>query len=574
MSKKILRPEYPRPQFVRETWENLNGEWQFERDRAVSGRERKLQEATSLPDRIRVPFCMESELSGIGDRDFCECVWYRREIEVPAERLEKNGRVLLNFGACDYETTLYVNGKRIGRHIGGYVGFSFDITPALTAGKNVITVEARDDVRSFEQTGGKQSRRYASYGCYYTRTTGIWQTVWLEYVPADYIQQVTYTTDTAASALTVAAKVVGGDGKKLTAKAFWQGKQVGEASAVASFGNCLLTVALSELHLWELGKGGLYDLELTFGEDKVGSYFGMRSLSLDDTALVINGKKVFQRLVLDQGFYPDGIYTASSEDELIADITRSMACGFNGARLHQKVFEPLFLYHCDRLGYMVWDELGNWGLDLTKSKAWRAYVAEWSEVVVRDRNHPAIIGWCPFNETQLNQNDPDILIEMAQLTRKLDPTRPVIETSGWIHVEEEGVTDIMDWHDYDQNPETFRQRYIDVANGEKVSHSKYSPWGITPRFISEYGGIKWDINSGLGNAWGYGNAPKTEEEFLERFRGLAEALLFNPFITGLCYTQLTDVEQETNGLYTYDRKAKFDVSEFYKVLTQKAAVEE
>ena len=570
----IPRSEYPRPQFARSNWLTLNGEWQFFRDRALSGRERKLFLAgeEAFPDRITVPFCMESKLSGIGDTDFCECVWYRREVDIPAAWLENGKRVLICIGACDYLTTVYVNGKEAGIHRGGYVSFEFDITDYLTTGKNVLVIRAKDLLRSKNQPGGKQSDRYNSYGCYYTRTTGIWQSVWLESTGAEYIRSVKYDCNVEASEITVNAKLFGGAGKTLKAEAFWQGKKVGEAEVVASSsGICSVTVPLSEIHLWEVGKGGLYDLVLTFGEDVVKSYFGMRTLTLDDQALVINGKKVFQRLVLDQGFYPDGIYTASSEDELVADITRSMACGFNGARLHQKVFEPLFLYHCDRLGYIVWGEHANWGLDISKPDAWKGFVPEWIEIVERDINHPAIIGWCPFNETQKDQDD-DIISYCAELTKKLDATRPVIDSSGWVHVKDR--TDIMDWHDYDQNPETFRQRYIDAANGTPVFNSRWTKEPLIPRFISEYGGIKWDVNSGLGNSWGYGSAPKTEEEFLSRFKGLAEALLFNPFITGLCYTQLTDVEQETNGLYTYDRVAKFDVSFFKEVLTQKAAIEE
>ena len=570
----IPRNEYPRPQFARDEWLSLNGEWQFFRDRSVSGKARKLYLAgeEAYPDKITVPFCMESSLSGIGDIDFCDCVWYRREVDIPSAWLDNGKRVLLNIGACDYFTTVYVNGKEAGTHRGGYVSFEFDITDKLTAGKNIITISADDDTRSGKQPVGKQSQRYESYGCFYTRTTGIWQSVWLESAGAEYIKSVKYDCNVEASSVSINAKLFGGVGKTVKAEAFWQGKKVGEATGVASSGGCCnLTVDLSELHLWELGKGGLYDLTLTFGGDAVKSYFGMRSLSLDDQALVINGKKVFQRLVLDQGFYPDGIYTAPTEEELIADITRSMACGFNGARLHQKVFEPLFLYHCDRLGYIVWGEHGNWGLDISRADAWKGFVPEWIEIVERDINHPAIIGWCPFNETQKNQDD-DIIAYCVELTKKLDSTRPVIDTSGWVHVKDR--TDIMDWHDYDQNPETFRQRYIDAANGTPIYNSRWVKEPLIPRFISEYGGIKWDTNSGLGNAWGYGNAPKTEEEFLSRFKGLAEALLFNPFITGLCYTQLTDVEQETNGLYTYDRKEKFDVRFFYKVLTQKAAIEE
>ena len=574
MTTTVLpRPEYPRPQMVRADWQNLNGEWEFERDFASTGKERKLYEAPSLSERILVPFCMESELSGLGYKDFCPTVWYRRELEISHDWLADGSRVILHFGGCDYITTVYVNGKETGRHVGGSVSFSFDITDALTVGKNILSVCADDDTRSGNQPGGKQSLRFSSYGCYYTRTTGIWQTVWLERVPAAHIQYVRYLTDVDCATLRVEAKVKAPDGTPLLAEAFWEGKKVGEARALTTFGNAVLTLSLSELHLWEIGVGGLYDLTLSLGEDRVTSYFGMRSLSLSDSALVINGKKIFQRTVLDQGFYPDGIWTAPSDDALVADITRSQACGFHGARLHQKVFEARFLYHCDRLGYIVWDELGNWGLDLSKPNAWKAYTAEWTEVVRRDLNHPAIIGWCPFNETQLNQ-DHDLLRVLCDLTRMLDPTRPVIDASGWAHVPGFGATDIVDWHDYDQDPESFRQRYEDCANGVAVFKSKYAPEPLFPRFISEYGGIKWDVHATNADAWGYGNAPVSEEEFLCRFKGLTEALLFNPFITGLCYTQLTDVEQEVNGLYTYDRQPKFDVSFFKAVLDQKAAIED
>ncbi len=566
------RPEHPNPQFFRETWMNLNGEWQFLRDRSVSGKAKRLYLADSLPETITVPFCMESRLSGIGDTDFCECVWYRKEIELSEDWLANGRRVLLHVGACDYQAEVWVNGAYIGMHRGGYVSFSFDITDALSVGKNVITVSAEDHLRSEHQPAGKQSQQYESYGCFYTRTTGIWQTVWLENTPAESIKRVEYVTNVADGSLTVKATVRGS--ATLSAEAFFEGRSVGFASAEGSDGLCAMTLKLSELHLWEIGKGGLYDLVLTYGEDRVKSYFGMRTLALDDSALVINGKKIFQRLVLDQGFYPDGIYTAPTEQDLIDDITRSVACGFHGARLHQKVFEPRFLYHCDRLGYIVWDELGNWGMAASVSENWYNFIPEWVEIVERDVNHPAIIGWCPFNETALRHGGTcdNLLSYTAELTRKLDPTRPVIETSGWWHVM--GAGDILDWHDYDQDPETFRQRYLDVANGTPIVNKRYAPCPIYPRFISEYGGIKWDTSSGLGNAWGYGNAPRTEEKFLTRFKGLTEALLFNPFITGLCYTQLTDVEQECNGLYTYDRKAKFDTEYFRAVLTQKAAVEE
>ena len=564
---KTPRPEYPRPQMKRPLWQNLNGEWQHEADRGLSGRSRGLPAAKALNERIIVPFCRESRLSGIGDTDFCGAVWYFREVDIDQTWLSDDKRVILHIDACDYTTEVWINGKSAGTHVGGYVPASFDITPYLDGAHNTITVCAEDDVRSHNQAAGKQSTRYESYGCFYTRTTGIWQTVWLECVPSGYIKSVKYFPDIDGCRLTVQANCVGCDGKAISAKASFDGQDVGEGQAVVSGGHAIFDIKLSRLELWELGCGRLYDLKLTVGDDAVESYFGMREVKVVDGALVLNGKKVFQRLVLDQGFYPEGIYTAPDDYELVSDILRSMYCGFNGARLHQKIFEPRFLYHCDRLGYMVWGEHGNWGLDIARPAAYRGFMSEWLEAMERDFNHPAIIGWCPLNETQPNQ-DKHFVRSLAALTKAYDPTRPFIDASGWTHVE--GVTDMMDWHDYDQDPEAFRARYEALAAGEPiVSPRNHMP--IIPTFISEYGGIRWAPDK---EGWGYGQAPKTEEEFISRFKGLTDALLDNPAITGLCYTQLTDVEQEVNGLYTYDRRAKFDPAIFKAILTRKAAIEE
>lgn len=570
-SPELPRHEYPRPQLCRPEWMNLNGEWEYETDRAGSGRERRLFEAESLPERITVPFCRESVLSGIGDTDFCGSVWYRRRVTVPAGWLTEGKRVLLHIGACDWKCQAWVNGVSVGTHIGGYISFSFDITDALGGSSDaVITVCADDDTRSHRQPAGKQSGRYGSYGCFYTRTTGIWQTVWLECVPAAHIQNVKYYTDIDNSILSADITVSGGDGLTLLATAEYDGVVVGTSSALVSGKLARITVPLSELHLWEPGEGRLYGLSLELcGEhpDRVESYFGMRSVTSKNGILYINHKPVFQRLVLDQGFYPDGIYTAPDDAGLTGDIERSIACGFNGARLHQKIFEPRFLYHCDRMGYIVWGEHANWGLDISAPEAWKGFLVEWLECLVRDFSPPAIIGWCPLNETQKDQ-DPDFVRAVAALTRAFDPTRPYIDASGWAHVE--GLTDIMDCHDYDQNPETFRARYDGVASGEALPAGKHNLFDIHPTFVSEYGGIRWAPDR---EGWGYGNAPENGEEFIARFRGLTDALLDCPIMGGLCYTQLTDVEQEVNGLYTYDRKPKFPPEIFREILSRPAAIE-
>ncbi len=567
------RPEFPRPQFDRGEafWLNLNGAWEYETDRAVTGEERGLQNGGEYREIITVPFCRESVLSGIGDTEFCACVWYKKTLTLPDAWCDR--RILLHIGACDYKTRVWVNGRLIGEHIGGYVSFSFDITEALCEGENTIVISAYDDVRSSQQPGGKQCQRYASFGCSYTRTTGIWQTVWLECVPMTYIAHTKYYPDIDRQKLVIEATLVGGEGMTLSAMASYEGKPMGEAAVVVRGGRALLELPLSELHLWEVGCGRLYDLTLTFGEDRVESYFGMRKVECREGFFYLNGKPVFQRLILDQGFYPDGIYTASSLLELEADIDRSLAMGFNGARLHQKVFEPLFLSLCDKKGYIVWGEHANWDLDISSITAYKGFLPEWCEIMARDFNHPAIIGWCPLNETQHNQ-DPYFVKLLATITRQYDTTRMYIDTSGWYHVP--GVTDIMDIHDYEQKPEVFAKKLEGLGKGG--TYNVHAIFGrgheleVDATFVSEYGGIRWAPGKDTG--WGYGLAPESEEDFLNRFKGLTEALLFHPHMGALCYTQLTDVEQEVNGLYTYDREPKFDPAIIHAIMSQKAAIEE
>lgn len=578
--KSIPRPEFPRPQFDRgeENFINLNGVWEYETDRGLSGEARGLHKNADYHEAITVPFCRESALSGIGDTDFCEGAWYKKRVSLPLSW--QGSRTLLHIGACDYEAKVWVNGTYIGTHFGGYVSFSFDITRALSEGENTIVIGVKDLIRTEEQPAGKQSQLYHSHGCSYTRTTGIWQTVWLERVPMDYVAHTKYYPDIDRGTLRIEADIIGGEGMTLSAKACYEGTFEGEDAVTVHGGHATLVLPLTHTHLWEVGCGRLYDLELTLfadGEreaDNVKSYFGMRKVECRDGIFYLNGKPVFQRLILDQGFYPDGIYTAPTVDELEADIDRSLAMGFNGARLHQKVFEPLFLSMCDRKGYIVWGEHANWGLDISRPIAYKRFISEWCEILARDFNHPAIIGWCPLNETQSNQ-DHDLIRLCATVTRQYDNTRMYIDTSGWYHVD--GVTDMMDEHNYDQDPETFAKRYetLKEADGQiNVHHvfSKEHAFYTAPTFISEYGGIRWA--SGEDAGWGYGNAPKTKEEFLARFKGLTEAILFHECMSGLCYTQLTDVEQEVNGLYTYDRTPKFDAEEIASVLRQTAKIEE
>ena len=563
---QIPRPEHPNPQFERQSWQNLNGPWQFEIDHGCSGKERGWQAAEhALSGTIVVPFCPESILSGIGNTDFMRCVWYRRTIEVTPAQLE--GTVLLHFGAVDHVCTVYVNGREAGSHRGGYVSFAVDITALLQPGENVLTVCAEDDVRDPLVARGKQSERYHSHDCDYTRTTGIWQTVWLEWMPAVHVKCVKYYPNAADCAVTMEVQLQGA--AQLQVEVSYGGKPMGSKCLQSVGGTEIFSIALDEKHLWEVGEGRLYDVKLTYGGDTVQSYFGLRTVQLQGKKFLLNGKSVFQRLVLDQGFYPDGIYTAATEEALVADIHRSMGMGFNGARLHEKVFEPRFLYHCDRLGYMVWGEYPGWGVDYTRSDAIFGLLPEWVEEIQRDFNHPAIIGWCPNNEVYDLTYQKDTVRMLYRITKAMDPTRLCIDASGGYHVE----SDLLDIHDYEQDPAVIKARYEDFFVDPDPDYYKKGDYCYDggPVFISETGGIGWAKEPG---AWFYGDMPKSEEDFLARMKGIVEALLFNENICGFCYTQLTDIEQEKNGLYTYDRTPKFPPEALKAVFSQKAAIEE
>lgn len=576
----IPRPEHPKPQFCRDNWQNLNGQWSFEIDNTRTGVDRGLQKPDArLSGQITVPFCPESRLSGVGNTDHMLGVWYQRKVTLTREQLE--GRVFLHFGAVDYRCTVYVNGKKAGRHKGGYVSFRFEITDYAVAGENVITVNATDDSRDPLIPSGKQSSAYASAGCYYTRTTGIWQTVWLEFTPRSYIKKVKYQTDIHNGRLILTADLEGCE--TLKAEAFYEGRPMGRTAATDAGGVVTLTVDLEEKHLWDVGQGRLYDLKLSFGEDRVDSYFGLRCVQLDGYKFLLNGRSVFQRLILDQGFYPDGIYTAPTDTDLLKDIELSLAMGFNGARLHEKVFEERFLYYCDKMGYLVWGEYPNWGLDHTNPESIFSILPEWLEELERDGNHPAIVCWCPFNETwnKNGRHQHNGVIRLAYLaTKAADPYRPCVDSSGHYHVQ----TDFYDVHQYEQDPAVFKANFDKLmTNGalwdrmDTLDPFPFQKYTGGPACVSEYGGIRWaagENDEAKRSSWGYGKDVRSEEEFIARYKGLADALLDNDRMFALCYTQLTDVEQEQNGLYTYDRQPKFPPEVLRPIMARKAAIED
>ncbi len=591
----LPRPEYPRPQFVREEWLCLNGTWQFEIDHGDTGLERGLRER-ELADRITVPFCPESELSGIGNTDFLTAVWYRREVKIPAAW--EGNQVLLHFQAVDYDTTVWVNGKEVACHRGGFTPITCNLAGIAEPGETAtIVVRARDEAR-LPQPKGKQSWTYGNMGCLYTRTTGIWQTVWMEPVPPTSLRRSRITPDLANGCFHVEQRFLGNP-RGLTLRATLKDEQGGITSASCpADGNLatrlVLMIPTERRHVWNTTDPFLYDVTIELLDedgavvDRVESYAGLRSVTLDGHTVRINGEVVFQRLVLDQGYYPDGILTAPSDEALKRDIELSLAAGFNGARLHEKVFEERFLHHADRMGYLVWGEFADWGCAgqghvTDHQQPGATYITQWLEVVERDYSHPCIIGWCPLNETWQPMTDTirvldDVTHGMFLATKAMDGTRPVIDASGYAHRVRD--YDVYDSHDYDQDPATFKARHDGLAEG-KPHINKHNdrdislPYTGGPYFVSEFGGIWWNPNAKEGeDSWGYGDRVKNVEAFHTRFKGLCDALLDNPLMFGYCYTQLTDVYQEQNGLFTFDRQEKFDMERIRAVQQRKAAIEE
>lgn len=594
----IPRPEYPRPQFVRESWQCLNGSWDFEIDVADTGLDRGLLDRP-LSSKIVVPFCPESSLSGVGHTDFMRAVWYRRTLTIPKDW--DGARILLHFQAVDYDATVWADKQEVKRHRGGFTPFTADLGPRKGGDTIEITLRARDPHEP-PQPRGKQSWKFHNFGCLYTRTTGIWQTVWMEPVGECYLQRARITPDLAQScfhieqplrgpqsALTYRASLLLPDGTNLA------GACVSCAESMTP--RLRLDIPGPHRRLWSPEDPFLYSLLLEVVDaegqilDSVRSYAGLRAVTLDGKAVKLNGRSVFQRLVLDQGYYPDGLMTAPSDEALVRDIRLAMDAGFNGARLHQKVFEERFLYHADRLGYLVWGEFGDWGCggaghSTDHQKPGPSYIGEWVEAVQRDYSHPSIIGWCPLNETfqplldRITQLD-DVTYAMYWATKAMDGTRPVIDASGYVHRVPE--TDIYDSHDYEQDPAAFARIHAGLAEGRPFvnphAHHHQAVWSVPyqgqPYFVSEFGGIWWNPEAKPGeDSWGYGQRPQSLEEFYTRFEGLCRVLLDDPQMFGYCYTQLTDVFQEQNGLYRFDRSLKFDMARIRAAQVRVAAIEE
>src|SRR5215210_4184820 len=591
------RPEYPRPQFRRQDWTNLNGAWSFAFDASDVGLTdgwENMDAATLGSDgspfdrEITVPFCYQSKLSGIGETAFHDVVWYARTFEYAPAGEE---RLFLHFGAVDYRATVWVNGVQVASHEGGHTPFSADVTHALSGGENVLVVRAEDPSRDVTIPRGKQYWKEESEGIFYTRTTGIWQTVWLEPVGRRRIDTLRLTPDVDAASVEVELSVRGMQpGMSLRATVELGGEKVLDDSI--SLHSSLVERSLPLLHrgeapdtpqlahrpgpaLWSPEHPHLYDLRLELLDqdgqllDRVQSYFGMRKIEARDGKVFLNGRPLYQRLVLDQGYIPEGILTAPADEDLRKDIELAKEMGFNGARKHQKVEDPRWLFWADTLGFLVWGEMAN-AYQYSPGYV-RRMTAEWQEAVMRDYNHPCIVAWVPMNESwgvpnlASDRSQTEHLLALYHLTRSLDPTRPVVSNDGWEHA----ITDLCNIHDY-RDAEALAKSYTTPESAiaaQPANRPIYVPgyaYRSEPILITEFGGIAF---SGEAEGWGYSTVADADE-FLERYEALIAALLRSEPVQGFCYTQLTDVEQEINGLLTYDRKPKADLARIREITTR------
>ncbi|TMG13281.1 MAG: glycoside hydrolase family 2, partial [Chloroflexi bacterium] len=525
----------------RDTWINLNGEWEFAFDRPNFDRS------------IIVPFAYQSELSGIGERKLHDTVWYRRRFDAPVAE-----RVILHFGAVDYESTVWVNGREVVRHEGGHTPFSADITAVLRPGDNELVVRAHDPATDLTIPRGKQFWQEKAEGIFYTPTTGIWQTAWLEPLPHQHVASLRLWPRLEGGVLEFEI-ATSQPGALVELYVRLDERQVGRWRGAAGRDRLVLT----EARPWSPETPTLYDLTVRLIDDagreidQLTSYFGLRTVATVHGRFLLNGEPYIQRLVLDQGYFPGGWYTAGSDSDLRRDIELAKSLGFNGARKHQKVEDPRWLYWADRLGFLVWAEMPNFHSHTPKAE--QRLLDEFTAAIERDRDHPCVVAWVPMNETFGFQRPvredvlASLLVRLYRRAHQLDGTRPVVSNDGWEHA----LTDLCTLHDYGPAAE-LRRRYRSLSAALEPAGRPHTPYlrGFAhrgePVLVTEFGGVSLAAESG-----GYAEA-RDAPELVRLFREDVDALTAAGPVEGFCYTQLTDVEHERNGLLTFDRQLKVD----------------
>lgn len=579
---KCYIKDYPRPQLVRNSWMNLNGEWNFRFDDKDEGENEEWSKGFESKIKIKVPFTYETPASGIGEESFHPVVWYSKSIDLT--KIAVSELLALHFEGSDYHTKVWVNGHFVGEHFGGYARFSMQIENFIHPGENQFVIRVQDSMDP-RQPRGKQRWIKDNFGCWYVQTTGIWKTVWLESLSKCYIKHVKMTPDLKNSSLVLEADIMGSNAGEIQfeAEASFQGVRAGCVKGDVKNGmmKTVLNIASTDVTEWGIKKWDpespdLYDICFSVfcdGKicDTVQSYFGMREIEIKGNQVLLNGAPLYQRLILDQGYWKDSHLTPPNEEALIEDIDKIMQLGYNGLRKHQKIEDERFLYWCDVKGMLVWSEMA--ASYVFDDIAVEMFTREWMEIIRQNYNHPSIIAWTPFNESW---GVPQIRTVVQQqsftqgiyyLTKTFDTTRPVIVNDGWEHT----ISDIITLHDYREKGDDFFERYTvrmpEILAG-KITHSDdhfafaegFSYQG-QPILISEYGGIAFQTDSG----WGYGNQAASDDEFFKRFESITSAIQNIPDICGFCYTQVSHVQQEKNGLMDIQRNFVSEPSKICEV---------
>ncbi|MDO4331411.1 MAG: glycoside hydrolase family 2 TIM barrel-domain containing protein [Eubacteriales bacterium] len=571
--------DYPRPQMVRKSWSSLNGDWAFRFDDEGRGEKERWYENFQSRRNIRVPFSYETKASGIEEEKAHFCVWYARTFDIlPDEIWQK--RVLLHFEGCDYRTTVWINGKKAGQHEGGYTRFSIDITDYL-ADKNEIVVRAEDSFDA-RQLRGKQRWREESFRCWYVQTTGIWKTVWMEIVNEVHITSLKLTPMPKDKRLGIDLEIEGEkayENVRAKAEISFEGRLITavdfpvrryHTAAVVDVTEISEDTELDGIHYWSADRPNLYDIEISLFRkdglcDQVASYFGMREIVVCQGNILLNGEPLYQRLILDQGYWKETGLTPPDEDAIIEDIRKTKELGFNGARKHQKIEDERYYYWCDVLGLLVWCEIPS--AYCFEAGEIRNYMRELAEIVEQHYSHPSILVWTAFNESwgineiRTNTRQQHFAEAAYHTIKALDGTRLVLANDGWEHT----VSDIITLHDYEEDAHAFSERY--EWNREEILDSRLFPnlqkpvfaqnyrYTGQPVMISEFGGIAFQ-NGQPG--WGYGNKVKNADEFVKRYKDIVRAVGRLQWACGYCYTQLTDVQQEINGLMDEERNFKIN----------------
>ncbi|MFB3161523.1 sugar-binding domain-containing protein [Neobacillus sp. 179-J 1A1 HS] len=587
----MMRQEYPRPQLRRKNWLNLNGTWQFAFDDQNEGVKEAWQtNAAAFTKEINVPFAYQTKLSGVEDHSFHDHVWYRREFTVPSDW--KGQQFILHFGAVDYRAWVYVNEQLIGFHEGGNVSFSFDVTHYLNGGTEVVVVRVEDPSTDETIPRGKQYWIEKSDSIWYTRTSGIWQTVWMEAVNPVHFSKVKFTPDVDHGAVHLELEVEGEFlGKQAEVEISFKGETVAKDVIHLFAKNAQRSINLFQNKIfrtpfhhngwcWTPENPNLFDVKLTIKEnssilDEIEAYFGMRKIHTEDGMVYLNNKPYYQKLVLDQGYWPEGLLTAPSDEALKLDIELAKEMGFNGCRKHQKVEDPRFLYWADQLGFLVWGECA--ASPSYNDQAAARLTREWIEIIERDYNHPSIVAWVPLNESwgipnvREDKQQQNHSLAMYHLVKSLDATRLVISNDGW----ELTRSDICAIHNYNHGNDNEKAKYEhykqSISTKEHLLQSQPAKRKIyangfehqgEPIILTEFGGIGFKVGEDAG--WGYTSVTGSDE-FTADYQRIMEAVYASKALHGYCYTQLTDVEQEINGLLTYDRKPKCELKEIRKI---------